>query len=208
MRILVIPGCGKRVFFGHRLNGPVGQRLRKENEMTSNTTSAQLTSYEPAKISLDLKAATMDEGELDAYKRALTAIELSKRVTGDIDPTIYEQAALGIRSQAQAQAQAAGTTLAKTLKDGNIPAEQYELMVRMQAQDMVNQGLALDAWAMHYQIEPGEDDVAELLNQMAPGGERELLEKVGEDPAQLQALSSAVLRYAANKHAAQMAELA
>ena len=44
------------------------------------------------------------------YKRAVAAMELATRVCGDIDPTIYEQAALGIRTQAQAQAEAQGTT--------------------------------------------------------------------------------------------------
>lgn len=73
---------------------------------------------------------------------------------GDIDPAIYEQAALGIRTQAQAQAEAQGTTLSAMLVDQKISLEQYERMTALQASDMVNQGLALDAWARHYGIEP------------------------------------------------------
>ncbi|MDO4502489.1 MAG: hypothetical protein Q4D06_04825 [Coriobacteriia bacterium] len=173
--------------------------------MTESMPTAQLSSYEPAQIHLGAEVQKMSAPELEGYKRALTAIELAKRVTGVMDPAIYEQAAMGIRSQAEAQAKAAGTTLMQTMRENNIPSAQYDRMVSMQAMDMVNQGLALDAWAMHFQIEPTEEDVMELLSQMAPGGERDLLERASQDPAQLQALGTAALRYSANKHAASVA---
>ena len=173
--------------------------------MNKSMPQAQLTSYEPARITLGEEALSMSDSQLEGYKRALTAMELSKRVTGQIDPAVYEQAAAEIRGQAEAQAKAAGTTLMQTMEEGGIPSAQYDRMVSMQALDMVNQGLALDAWALHYCIEPSEDDVMELLGHMAPGNERGLLERVGEDPSSLQALGAAVLRYSANKHAANMA---
>ena len=119
-----------------------------------------------------------------------------------VDPAIYEQAALGIRTQAQAQAEAQGTTLSAMLADQEISLEQYERMTALQASDMVNQGLALDAWARHHGIEPSEEDVMEMIESMAPGHEKELLEELGQDPAQLEALSIAVMRFAANKHLA------
>ena len=37
---------------------------------------------------------------------------------------------------------------------------------------------------------------------MAPGHEKELLGELSQDPAQLEALSIAVMRFAANKHLA------
>ena len=154
----------------------------------ANIPAAQLNSYEPVSVSR-ADAPQDSEERREGYKRAMAAIELSKRVVGDIDPTIYEQAALGIRSQAEAQAQAAGTTLAKTLAG-------------FQAQEMVNQGLALDAWARHYRIEPSENDVMEMIESMAPGHEKELFEELSQDQAQLEALSIAVMRFAANKHLA------
>ena len=167
----------------------------------ANIPAAQLSSYEPVSVSM-ADAPQDSEERREGYKRAMAAIELSKRVVGDIDPTIYEQAALGIRSQAEAQAQAAGTTLAKTLAEQGIPREQYELMTSFQAQEMVNQGLALDAWARHYRIEPSEEDVMEMIESMAPGHEKELFEELAGDSAQLEALSIAVMRFAANKHLA------
>ena len=177
------------------------------NEQT-NIPTAQLSSYDPVEVSLADAPHDTAQEQLEGYKRAMAAIELAKRVTGDIDPAVYEQAALGIRSQAEAQAQAAGTTLAKTLAEQGIPREQYERMTSIQAADMVNQGLALDAWARHYHIEPSEDDVMELVESMAPGHAKELFEQLGQDQAQLEALSIAVLRYAANKHLASTAVVA
>ena len=116
--------------------------------------------------------------------------------------TSTEQAALGIRTQAQVQAEAQGTTLSAMLVDQKISLEQYERMTALQASDMVNQGLALDAWARHYGIEPSEEDVMEMIESMAPGHEKELLKELSQDPAQLEALSIAVMRFAANKHLA------
>ena len=81
-------------------------------------------------------------------------------------------------------------------------------MVRMQAADMVNQGLALDAWARHFGVEPTEDDVMELLETMSHGEPARLLEQIGQDAAQLEALSLAAMRYAANKHLAMQAVIA
>ena len=166
-------------------------------QVQANIPNASLSSYEPVKISL-ADAPSAEAEQLEGYKRAMAAMELAMRVCGDIDPAIYEQAALGIRTQAEAQ----GTTLSAMLVDQKISLEQYERMTALQASDMVNQGLALDAWARHYGIEPSEEDVMEMIESMAPGHEKELLEELSQDPAQLEALSIAVMRFAANKHLA------
>ena len=42
----------------------------------------------------------------------------------------------------------------------------------------------------------------EMIESMAPGHEKELLEELSQDSAQLEALSIAVMRFAANKHLA------
>ena len=165
-------------------------------QVQANIPNASLSSYEPVKISL-ADAPSAEAKQLEGYKRAMAAMELAMRVCGDIDP-----AALGIRTQAQAQAEAQGTTLSAMLVDQKISLEQYERMTALQASDMVNQGLALDAWARHYGIEPSEEDVMEMIESMAPGHEKELLEELSQDPAQLEALSIAVMRFAANKHLA------
>lgn len=170
-------------------------------QVQANIPNASLSSYEPVKISL-ADAPSAEAEQLEGYKRAMAAMELAMRVCGDIDPAIYEQAALSIRTQAQAQAEAQGTTLSAMLVDQKISLEQYERMTALQASDMVNQGLALDAWARHYGIEPSEEDVMGMIESMAPGHEKELLEELSQDPAQLEALSIAVMRFAANKHLA------
>lgn len=170
--------------------------------MSENFDGVELTSYDPIILELDEKAKAMERDEQIAYVRALAAIELSKRITSTMNPEVYENAAQGLKAQAEAQAKAAGTTLAKTLAEQNIPVLQYDQMVRMQAVDMVNQGLALDAWARHYKIEPTEEDVLELLNSMSDGKPEQLLQDISKDPAQLEALSLAAMRYAANKHLA------
>ena len=75
-----------------------------------------------------------------------------------------------------------------------------EMVIRERLRDV--KLLALDAWARHYGIEPSEEDVMEMIESMAPGHEKELLEELSQDPAQLEALSIAVMRFAANKHLA------
>lgn len=170
--------------------------------MSENLEAVELTSYDPVILELDDKAKAMEPEERVAYVRALAAIELSKRITSTMSPEIYENATQGLKAQAEAQAKAAGTTLSKTLSEQGIPLLQYDQMVHMQAVDMVNQGLALDAWARHFEIEPTEEDVLELLNNMSNGKPEQLLKDISEDPAQLEALSLAAMRYAANKHLA------
>ena len=85
-------------------------------QVQANIPNASLSSYEPVKISL-ADAPSAEAKQLEGYKRAMAAMELAMRVCGDIDPAIYEQAALGIRTQAQAQAEAQGTTLSAMLVD-------------------------------------------------------------------------------------------
>ena len=119
-------------------------------QVQANIPNASLSSYEPAKISL-ADAPSAEAEQLEGYKRAMAAMELAMRVCGDIDPAIYEQAALGIRTQAQAQAEAQGTTLSAMLVDQKISLEQYERMTALQASDMVTRvlpsmrGLAITA---------------------------------------------------------------
>ena len=88
-------------------------------QVQANIPNASLSSYEPVKISL-ADAPSAEAEQLEGYKRAMAAMELAMRVCGDIDPAIYEQAALGIRTQAQAQAEAQGTTLSAMLVDQKI----------------------------------------------------------------------------------------
>lgn len=81
------------------------------NEQT-NIPTAQLSSYDPVEISLADAPSGAAAEQLAGYKRAMAAIELAKRVTGDIDPAVYEQAAMGIRSQAEDQAQLEALSIA------------------------------------------------------------------------------------------------
>ena len=170
--------------------------------------SVELKSYDPVVVTLEEGKTPQEEGERAAYIRALAAIELSKRVQGVGNPHVYESAAEGLKAQAVAQAKASGTSLEEALAKQHVTLAQYDRMVRMQAADMVNQGLALDAWARHYRIEPSEEDVMEMIESMAPGHEKELFEELAGDSAQLEALSIAVMRFAANKHLAMQAVIA
>ena len=170
--------------------------------------SVELKSYDPVVVTLEEGETPQEEGERAAYIRALAAIELSKRVQGVGNPHVYESAAEGLKAQAVAQAKASGTSLEEALAKQHVTLAQYDRMVRMQAADMVNQGLALDAWARHFGVEPTEDDVMELLETMSHGKPARLLEQIGQDAAQLEALSLAAMRYAANKHLAMQAVIA
>ena len=170
-------------------------------QVQANIPNASLSSYEPVKISL-ADAPSAEAEQLEGYKRAMAAMELAMRVCGDIDPADLRASRTEYPHPGSSAGRGAGDDSFCNARRSEDSLEQYERMTALQASDMVNQGLALDAWARHYGIEPSEEDVMEMIESMAPGHEKELLEELSQDPAQLEALSIAVMRFAANKHLA------
>ncbi|MBQ3302396.1 MAG: trigger factor [Eggerthellaceae bacterium] len=128
-----------------------------------------------SKIGMDDVAALRKEIEdeiiqsKDAYlprmKEARSLAALAERLEGDLPEGLVEEAETSLLQDFFTQLQRQGVTLDAYLQQQGINSAQFRDDIKSQANDVVRQDLALDAWAQHYGIEVTDEDVhAEFEN--------------------------------------------
>ncbi len=147
----------------------------------------------------ELETLILDE------KRQRVAETLANRVTDEMPQYHLESARLEISDQYKAEAKLRGLELKDYLAQFGIEEEKFGEFVTEQATLMLKQGLALDAWARHFNINIADSDIEDMLRKVNPSRADELLEQLKSDIDQLFALRIATKRYIANCDAADKA---
>lgn len=183
--------------------------MRKADpEVTDEWVKQYMPMYKSAqdyKASVRVGLEKQAENMLEQEKMQRAAAALAQRFEGKIDDYFYEQTRADLMANYEQQAKSQGMDLEDMLGQQGVDQQQFSMSVMFQVREMLTQGFSLDAWARHYNIEVGEDDMKEFLKLMNPQANDEkldeMLEKVKNQELEKgeEALKIATRRYFANK---------
>lgn len=176
--------------------------LKEESpEIDDAWVKANAPAYESLEGMKDAMRESMKaQGEKDYenYKLQLVAAEAAKRLEGQIADEAYESMMRKLTENLRQDVLRQGRTF-EDFQEEVGGANQLNMMLMMQARDVLAQGYALDAVYRHFSLHATDDDYDEICTQMNSKVPPEELRRQIEDHSQGFALRESAERYRANK---------
>lgn len=153
-------------------------------------------------LGLRSRIRTVLEREVDrAYHdqlMILCAEELAKRLEGDPDDRYVAKMRDELIAQFIGDLQRSGIDYQQYMSQPGFDAKAWEAQMAEEARKALRRGLALDSLADHLDIDLREEDIAQVVAQMAPGHEQEALQGL-LDSGQMPKMCEVALRMRANE---------
>ena len=120
------------------------------------------------------------ELEFEQMKLSAAAFELGKRLAEPVPQDLIEAMQASMLSELDAQARQQGYTTEQMITERGYTMEEIERSAFAEAEEMLRQGLALDAMFRHAQLTVSESDMRAALSSIAPGHEDEAEQNMRE----------------------------
>ena len=142
----------------------------------------------------------------DAYVRQAVAAKWATRFEGKIDDEIYENMSRQLAENIQLDIQQQGKTWDEFVAE-NGGESQVNMLLMLQAREVLTQGYALDAIFRHFNLVVTDQDVEAVCHAMNPQADPKQLRQQIEQNGQGFALRESAERYKANVFAVEKANI-
>lgn len=138
-----------------------GVRVKKAPEMTDAWIEEEFGFQNMAEFRerVSESIAQQKEEQMPILKESSCLAQIVNRLDVEIPADMAEEAEGNLLQDFFRQLQRSGQTFDEYLKSNGLTNDQFKEDIKLQAQDMVKQDLALDAWARHYEIAATEDEI-------------------------------------------------
>ncbi|MDY2626182.1 MAG: trigger factor [Coriobacteriales bacterium] len=159
------------------------RQVEVEPELTDEWVSKNMPMYPSFQALRDDITAHIDRQRSESYenyKRDMATAELAKRFQGSISDEAYEAMAKSLVDTLRMQVQTGSDMTFDQFVEQQGGQQQFNMMVMLQARQMLTQGYALDAVYRHEHLEATDEDLDDACKEINPQNPRLARERMTE----------------------------
>ena len=159
------------------------RQVEVEPELTDEWVSKNMPMYPSFQALRDDITAHIDRQRSESYenyKRDMATAELAKRFKGSISDEAYEAMAKSLVDTLRMQVQTGSDMTFDQFVEQQGGQQQFNMMVMLQARQMLTQGYALDAVYRHEHLEATDEDLDDACKEINPQNPRLARERMTE----------------------------